>query len=218
MSRLRIGQGRSSVLLIERLSVGALWVAPEKLGPGRLMSDERALEAGPCQRFSDWPNQSVPKVAAGVYTVWEDGRLIYVGMSGRALTSEDIDAPDEPTKPKGSMGAAVRLRRSCCNPSRTLTTLTVHSCAAIEEQGRFVQLSAQANEPFRHFKFAAGGSELALIPALLSRFYTGRPGNTSRSPWLFRGHGSRRLPAPQPTPAAAPHTGYANRGGSRTRS
>jgi hypothetical protein len=43
----------------------------------------------------------VPKVAAGVYTVWEDDRLIYVGMSGRALTSEDIDAPDEPTKAKG---------------------------------------------------------------------------------------------------------------------
>jgi hypothetical protein len=145
VSRLRIGRGRSSVLLIERLSVGALWVAPEKLGPGRLMSDEQllqALEAGPCQRFSDWPNQSVPKVAAGVYTVWEDGRLIYVGMSVRALTFEDIDAPDEPAKPKGSMDAAVRLRRSCCNPSRTLTTLTVHSCAAIEEQGRFVQLSA----------------------------------------------------------------------------
>ena len=36
------------------------------------MSDEQllqALEPGPCQRFSDWPNQSVPKVAAGVYTV-----------------------------------------------------------------------------------------------------------------------------------------------------
>ena len=92
------------------------------------MSDEQllqALEAGPCQRFSDWPNQSVPKDAAGVYTVWEDGRLIYVGMSGRALTSDDIDAPDEPTKPKGSTDAAVRLRRSCCNPSRTLTNLKV---------------------------------------------------------------------------------------------
>lgn len=61
----------------------------------------RALEAGPSQRFADWPNPSVPKVAAGVYTVWESGRLIYAGMSGRALTPEGIDAPDEPTKAKG---------------------------------------------------------------------------------------------------------------------
>ena len=59
------------------------------------------LENGAPYRFSDWPNPSVPKVAAGVYTVWEHGRLIYVGMSGRALTAEDIDAPDEPTKAKG---------------------------------------------------------------------------------------------------------------------
>jgi hypothetical protein len=61
----------------------------------------RALETGPCHRFSDWPNPSVPKVAAGVYTIWEDGRLVYVGMSGRALAAEDIDAPDEPAKAKG---------------------------------------------------------------------------------------------------------------------
>jgi hypothetical protein len=44
---------------------------------------------------------SVPKVAAGVYSVWENGRLIYVGMSGRGLAAEDIDAPDEPVKAKG---------------------------------------------------------------------------------------------------------------------
>ncbi|MGO9153987.1 hypothetical protein [Mycobacterium sp.] len=61
----------------------------------------RALETGPCHRFSEWPNRSVPKVAAGVYTVWEHDRLIYVGMSGRALAAEDIAAPDEPAKAKG---------------------------------------------------------------------------------------------------------------------
>jgi hypothetical protein len=60
-----------------------------------------ALETGPPQRFSDWPNPSVPKVAAGVYSVWEQGRLIYVGMSGRGLVVEDVDAPDEPVKAKG---------------------------------------------------------------------------------------------------------------------
>jgi hypothetical protein len=60
-----------------------------------------ALETGASHRFADWPNQSVPKVAAGVYSVWENGHLIYVGMSGRGLTAEDIDAPDEPVKAKG---------------------------------------------------------------------------------------------------------------------
>ena len=59
------------------------------------------LENGPAYRFSDWPNPSVPKVAAGVYTVWEHGRLVYVGMSGRGLAAEDIAAPDEPAKAKG---------------------------------------------------------------------------------------------------------------------
>ena len=56
------------------------------------------LEKGPRHRFSDWPNPSVPKAAAGVYTVWEHGRLIYVGMSGRALAAEDVA---EPAKAKG---------------------------------------------------------------------------------------------------------------------
>jgi hypothetical protein len=40
----------------------------------------RTLEIGPCHRFSDWPDPSVPKVAAGVYTIWDHDRFIYVGM------------------------------------------------------------------------------------------------------------------------------------------
>jgi hypothetical protein len=28
------------------------------------------LETGPLHRFEDWPNERVPKRAAGVYTVW----------------------------------------------------------------------------------------------------------------------------------------------------
>ena len=47
---------------------------------------------GPLHRFSDWPNLEVPRVAAGVYTVWlPDGTLLYVGMSGRGLR---LDADD----------------------------------------------------------------------------------------------------------------------------
>jgi len=37
------------------------------------------------------PNASVPTFGAGVYTIWHnDGRFIYVGMSGRGITAETI--------------------------------------------------------------------------------------------------------------------------------
>ena len=55
----------------------------------------------PPHRFSDWPSLVVPRVAAGVYTIWDHDRFIYVGMAGRGLSAEDIDAPDEPVKAKG---------------------------------------------------------------------------------------------------------------------
>jgi len=48
------------------------------------------LERGPLFRFADWPSPVVPQVAAGVYTVWLDGDLVYVGMSGRGWTADDI--------------------------------------------------------------------------------------------------------------------------------
>lgn len=34
-------------------------------------------------KFSDWPNPTVPVLAAGVYAIWDSGTLIYCGMSGR---------------------------------------------------------------------------------------------------------------------------------------
>jgi len=36
-------------------------------------------------RFSDWPNDEIPQVAAGVYIIWNDEILIYAGMSGRQI-------------------------------------------------------------------------------------------------------------------------------------
>ena len=52
------------------------------------------LETGPLHRFQDWPHEQVPKRAAGVYTVWDGERLLYVGMSGRAMTAEDLEVSD----------------------------------------------------------------------------------------------------------------------------
>lgn len=36
-------------------------------------------------RFSDWPNPSIPAMAAGVYAIWHDNVFIYGGMSGREI-------------------------------------------------------------------------------------------------------------------------------------
>ena len=49
------------------------------------------LAHGEVYSFSDWPNSAVPTFGAGVYTIWHnDGRFIYVGMSGRGITAETI--------------------------------------------------------------------------------------------------------------------------------
>src|SRR5215510_9954603 len=49
------------------------------------------LSLGVAHSFASWPNPSIPAFGAGVYTVWhEDGRFIYVGMSGRGITAETI--------------------------------------------------------------------------------------------------------------------------------
>lgn len=36
-------------------------------------------------RFSDWPNNNIPLITAGVYVIWDSKRLVYCGMSGREI-------------------------------------------------------------------------------------------------------------------------------------
>ena len=50
----------------------------------------RTLSEGRLHRFSDWPPAPLPNAAAGVYSIWEDRRLVYVGMSGRGATAEQV--------------------------------------------------------------------------------------------------------------------------------
>jgi hypothetical protein len=46
------------------------------------------LSCGDARSFANWPDPAVPTFGAGVYTIWDkDGRLIYVGMSGRGITA-----------------------------------------------------------------------------------------------------------------------------------
>jgi hypothetical protein len=60
------------------------------------------LATGPLFRFADWPNDQVPRRAAGVYTVWREDEFIYVGMSGRGAQQEDLVADrGQPARVKG---------------------------------------------------------------------------------------------------------------------
>ena len=54
--------------------------------PAQIASD---LAHGVAYSFADWPDPSAPTFSAGVYTIWHnDGRFIYVGMSGRGITAD----------------------------------------------------------------------------------------------------------------------------------
>lgn len=65
----------------------------------------RELAEGELWAFEDWPNASVPRVASGVYTVWNrSGDYLYVGMAGRSLTVEAI------TERRGNPSARAGLR------------------------------------------------------------------------------------------------------------
>lgn len=57
-----------------------------------ISDDYSALESGPCYSFAEWPNPDLPRVAAGVYTIWRGEELVYVGMSGHTLTAAQIEA------------------------------------------------------------------------------------------------------------------------------
>ena len=57
------------------------------------MSTEAAipgLETGKLFSFADWPNEEIPLVSVGVYTVWMGEQLLYVGYSGRNLRPHEI--------------------------------------------------------------------------------------------------------------------------------
>lgn len=59
------------------------------------------LTTGPLYRFADWPETAVPRVSAGVYTVWSGDQFVYVGMSGRGMTADDLRRRQQQGKPAG---------------------------------------------------------------------------------------------------------------------
>src|SRR5262245_28262154 len=65
------------------------------------MTELEILASGPVSHFRDWPNPSIPAVAAGVYTIWDGPQFVYAGMAGRSLTREAIAAGQQATKVTG---------------------------------------------------------------------------------------------------------------------
>jgi len=59
------------------------------------------LRDGPLYRFADWPNPAVPNGRIGVYTVWHDDQLVYVGMAGRAIGPGAADSEAASGRPMG---------------------------------------------------------------------------------------------------------------------
>jgi len=49
------------------------------------------LLSGSLYRFSDWPVTEVPEVAAGLYSIWKGDQFVYIGMSGRSATPEELE-------------------------------------------------------------------------------------------------------------------------------
>lgn len=54
--------------------------------------------------FSDWPNDNLPDVAIGMYTIWKGNLFAYVGISGTSLKAEDFSV-----KSKKKRGLKQRL-------------------------------------------------------------------------------------------------------------
>ncbi len=66
------------------------------------------VEEGQLYPFRSWPNAALLNVCAGIYTIWQDGKLLYAGMAGRALTEEQI-AAERQTNLKSKKGLYGRL-------------------------------------------------------------------------------------------------------------
>ena len=59
------------------------------------------LERGRLYSFSAWASSIVPS-GAGMYTIWDnDGRLSYVGISGRGLIRNDVTAMQKSGERRG---------------------------------------------------------------------------------------------------------------------
>ena len=70
---------------------------------------KRLFPPSPDQPFLDMTKMSIPRYAAGVYTIWDEKTFIYVGKAGKKgaeqLIREKREAEENPKKTAKAMGA-----------------------------------------------------------------------------------------------------------------
>jgi hypothetical protein len=144
------------------------------------------LADGTPYEFSEWPNPKVPTFGAGVYTIWDhDGRLIYVGMSGRGMTADTVRRK----KPQGiytRLSSHASGRRSgdqfCVYVADRLVlpTLSQEDITAItsgrREMDAFVRRYIHENLSYRFVLLADGKAASTLETAIKAgKWEPGRP-------------------------------------------
>jgi hypothetical protein len=144
------------------------------------------LAYGTAYRFRDWPNDAVPTFGAGVYTIWHsDGRFIYVGMSGRGITTDTVHR----NTPRGlytrlqSHASGRRSGDQFCvyvADRLVLATLSQDDITAIvagrHPMDAFVRRYIHENLSYRFIMLADGAAAYAVETAIKSgRWEYGRP-------------------------------------------
>ena len=74
--------------------------------PKNLMWSNALFPDAPAQSFRDWPDVSLPRWAAGVYTIWHESSFLYVGMAG----AKDVTENEILVKKQKGKGKAWGLR------------------------------------------------------------------------------------------------------------
>jgi hypothetical protein len=157
-------------------------------GAGLPLSDQRftELSSGNAYSFAKWPNPAVPTFGSGVYTIWHnDGRFIYVGMSGRGMTADTI-------RRNTPQGIYTRLRSHASGRRSgdqfcvyvadrlVLPTLSQEDIAAIasgrHQMDVFVRRYIHENLSYRFVLLADGSAAYAIEAAIKSdKWGRGRP-------------------------------------------
>ena len=66
------------------------------------MNEINELKSGTIYPFSGWPHVAVPMSSAGVYSIWNnEGTHIYVGMSGRGMSNEQLSKSQTEGRKRG---------------------------------------------------------------------------------------------------------------------
>jgi hypothetical protein len=169
------------------------------------------LGTGASFSFADWPNDAVPRFGAGVYTVWhDDGRFIYVGMSGRGITDQTIPR-NNPHGLHTRLASHASGRRSgdqfCVYVADRLVlpTLTPSDISAIcsgdHQMDAFVRCYIHANLRYRYLMLPDGATAFRYEGAIKSgEWEHGRP-LLNPGKLVRRSAGVRRQSAPTPESA-----------------